>query len=221
MSTLQFWDMVVRGFFGAGLATLGFAVLFNLRGKALFFSSVVGGVGGLAYNLCFYLFGWNAAISNFFGAVALTVCAEICARRLKMTVTTFLAGALIPLVPGGDAYRMMYAFMQDTIYPGLQYLLTTLTIAGMLALGILLVSSLTRLFFYSKRKVAEATRITATYLSSADLKIKRKGNSAGPRKEKGKQTEEETVRKHPQNAKLIGDSADRESLKYSNEEKRG
>lgn len=172
VNMVQFWDIVIRGFFGAGVATLGFAVLFNLRGKALFFASAVGGLGGLAYNFCFYMLGWNAAISNFFGAVALTIGAEICARRLKMTVTTFLAGALIPLVPGGDAYRMMYAFMQDTVYPGLQYLLTTMTIAGMLALGILMVSALTRLFFYSRRKVVQATRMTASYLTAADRRRK-------------------------------------------------
>lgn len=123
----------------------------------------------------------NAAISNFFGAIALTVCAEIFARRLKMTVTTFLACALIPLVPGGDAYRMMSAFMAGTIYPGLQYMLETMTIAGMLALGILLVSSLTRLFFYSRRKMVEVREITVTYISQADLRHKQ---SARKRRER-------------------------------------
>lgn len=39
---LRFWDVVLRGFFGAGLATLGFAVLFNIRGRALLFCSIAG-----------------------------------------------------------------------------------------------------------------------------------------------------------------------------------
>lgn len=187
---LRFWDVVLRGFFGAGLATLGFAVLFNIRGRALLFCSIAGGFGGLVYNFCYFTLGMNAAISNFFGAVALTVCAEIFARRLKMTVTTFLACALIPLVPGGDAYRMMSAFMNGTIYPGLQYMLETMTIAGMLALGILLVSSLTRLFFYSRRKMVEVREITVTYISRADRRHKQSARMRRERRARRRSTEQ-------------------------------
>lgn len=132
-----------EGLVGAFFASLGFGVLFNIRGKALWFAGIAGGVGGMVYNVIVYS-GGNPMLANFFAAMALTLCAEIFARILKTTVTTFIACALIPLVPGGNAYRMMIEFMEENLISGLRYGLETITIAGMLAIGILIVSVLTK-----------------------------------------------------------------------------
>lgn len=134
---------IFEGLVGAFFASLGFGVLFNIRGKALVFAGIAGGVGGMVYNVIVFLDG-NPMIANFFAAMALTLCAEIFARILKTTVTTFIACALIPLVPGGNAYRMMIEFMEENLFTGLRYGLETITIAGMLAIGILMVSVLTK-----------------------------------------------------------------------------
>lgn len=144
--------LICRGFLGATLATIGFGVLFNVRGKSLAAAGLTGGAGGFAYQLCLVL-GLSDPVSNFIAAVVISVIAEICARRLKNTVTTFTACALIPLVPGGTAYEMMVEFTQNNAMSGLMKLLDVLTIAGMLAMGILFVSTLTRFFYYSCRKI--------------------------------------------------------------------
>ena len=94
-------------------------------------------------------------LSNFYGALGLALASEILARQCKTPVTTFLVCALIPLVPGGGMYRTMLAAIrgdaQNTLNMGLQ----TLSIAGVLALGILLVSTIMRVYYQEKRKFLE------------------------------------------------------------------
>lgn len=152
----MFEELLIRGFLGAGFASLGFAVLFNVRGKSLFVAALAGGVGGFVYLFCSKKLHMEEGLANFYGAIALTICAEIMARKLKITVTTILACALIPLVPGGDAYRFMTAFLDGEIYKGLTYALDTFANAGLLCLGTLIVSALTRFFFFTRRKMRKA-----------------------------------------------------------------
>ena len=149
---MTFLESVFRGFCGAGIASLGFAVLFNIRGKEIIYAMLAGGIGGLVYNLLVF-FGMDAVLANFFAALALSACGEIFARMLKCTVSTFVACALIPLVPGGTAYEMMVCFLDGKIYQGLQKGLEMATISGMLTLGILTVATLTRFFFYTRQRL--------------------------------------------------------------------
>ena len=149
---LTFLESVFRGFFGAGTASLGFAVLFNIRGKEIIYAMLAGGIGGLVYNLLIF-FGMDPVMANFFAAIALSSCGEIFARRLKCTVSTFVACALIPLVPGGTAYEMMVCFLDGKIYQGLQKGLEMAAISGMLTLGILTVATLTRFFFFTGQRL--------------------------------------------------------------------
>ncbi len=140
-----FW----QGFLGSALACAGFGVLFNVRGKSLYAAAFIGGVGGLVYELCL-IEHWSNPMANFMAATSLSILAEFFARKLKNTVTAFTACALIPLVPGGTAYEMMLEFSEGHAISGWVKLLDVLTVSGMLAMGILLVSTLTRFFYYSK-----------------------------------------------------------------------
>ncbi len=140
-----FW----QGFLGSALACAGFGVLFNVRGKSLYAAAFIGGIGGLVYELCL-VEHWSNPMANFMAATVLSLLAEFFARKLKNTVTAFTACALIPLVPGGTAYEMMLEFSEGHAISGWVKLLDVLTVSGMLAMGILFVSTLTRFFFYSK-----------------------------------------------------------------------
>lgn len=141
-----------RGFLGAALATIGFGVLFNVRNKNLVAAGLTGGLGGMVYQGCLSM-GWSDPVSNFMAAIAISVIAEYFARKLCTTVTTFTACALIPLVPGGTAYEMMVEFSEGNAITGVMKLLDVITVSGMLAMGILMVSTLTRFFFYSRKKI--------------------------------------------------------------------
>lgn len=159
MTSTQIWTQLLwTGFLGASLASVGFGVLFNVRGKSLWLAGITGGVGGFVYELAL-IAGWPDSIANFAASIALCTLAEIFARYDHATVTTFTACALIPLVPGGTAYQMMVEFQQGHAMAGIQKGLDLVSVSAMLALGIMVVSTLTRFFYYSKKKLANGGEV--------------------------------------------------------------
>ena len=144
---------LVKTFISSFFATLGFGVLFNVNKKDLFWASFTGAVGGLFYKLCI-LYGYGEYISNFVGAVALSICAELLARKFKNPVTTYVVCALIPLVPGGLLYTMMVQAMRGSTVSAMSTLFMTLAIAGTLAVGVLIVSTFFKLHSDFKKGVS-------------------------------------------------------------------
>lgn len=147
----------VQGFLGAGLASLGFGVLFNVRGKNLLLAGFTGAIGGMIYEYCSSC-SWPEGLSCFVAALVIGILGEIFARLQKTMMTTFTACALIPLVPGGTAYEMMVDFATGQIAQGASRAVDLLSISGMLAIAIIIISTLTRFFFYSKRKAVGAAK---------------------------------------------------------------
>ena len=131
-------------------ASFGFGIIFNIKGKNLFFASLCGALGWFVYKLSLRL-GATDTTSMFFASVALSAYSEIFARILKTPVTTFIIAALIPLVPGGGMYYTMYEAITGNIITSLEIGITTLVSAGVLAIGIILVSTITRTIVKSKR----------------------------------------------------------------------
>ena len=77
--------------------SLGFAALFNIHGKKLWFAALGGCLSWAVYL-----------------AVAITLYAECMARIHKTPVTVFLVSATIPLIPGAALYRTMnWMLMKD------------------------------------------------------------------------------------------------------------
>jgi len=126
------------------LATLGFGVIFNIRGKNLFFSALIGGVSWFTYLLC-VKHNTSLMFSYFAPSVVLTLCSEILARFLKTPVTSILISGLIPLVPGSGIYYTMFYMlekdMEKAVFKGVE----TMFAAGALSFGIVVVSSLVRI----------------------------------------------------------------------------
>lgn len=143
-----FWE----GFVGAFLASLGFGILFNIRGRFLLLAGFTGGLGSLVYMGAKRL-GLGEAFANLLGAMVLSIVAEIFARTQKTTVTTFTICALIPLVPGGTAYNMMNDFIHNNIAKGLNEMVDMVMVSLMLVLGIVLVSNVVRLIRYIRKAV--------------------------------------------------------------------
>lgn len=125
---------------GSFLATLGFGILFNIKGKKLILAGIGGVIGGIVYHACLDM-QMSEMMSMFWGSIALSLYSEIFARVCKTPVTTFLVAALIPLVPGGGMYRTMLQAIQGNAMQALTTGIDTIAIAGILVLGILLVST--------------------------------------------------------------------------------
>ena len=142
----------------AFIGCIGFAIQFNVHGPGIIICALGGALAWLAY--CITLNCTNDTVmSNFIAAIFASVYAEIMARLHKVPVTVYLIAALIPLVPGSGIYYTMEHFIDGNIDAFLSTFVHTIAIAGCLAFGILLVSSLVRLtnrikLDKNKRKVA-------------------------------------------------------------------
>lgn len=145
----------------AFIATLGFGILFNVRDKNLLFASLGGALGWFAYLISMNMNN-SVMMSTFIASLVISIYAEIFSRVLKNPVTLFLICALIPLAPGSGMYYTILAAVQGDIIQSLNKGIETLSIAGLIALGIITVSTLSRLIqrinFIRHNKLSKVNR---------------------------------------------------------------
>lgn len=132
------------------ISSLGFGIIFNIKGKNLIFAAIGGGLSWFC-NLVFTQNGMSDVLSFFVSSVIFSIYSEICARYLKTPVTTIVICALIPLVPGAGMYYTMYETITGNIDKAIQLGLNTLASAGSLALGVIFVSTITKQVTQLKR----------------------------------------------------------------------
>lgn len=124
----------------AGLGSIGFSIIFQLRGTKLF---MIGIGGALSWSI--FLFGKNhgSPLPGLFCAVAVAAAiAEIEARRRKTPVLVVEVPILIPLIPGGDLYRMMVSIMQNGIQASVGAIVWLVQEVFLIAAGIIFVSTI-------------------------------------------------------------------------------
>lgn len=98
--------------FWAGLATLGFAVLFNVPRRLLPACILCGAAGHVVRQLLVVMFGASLEVATFAGAIVVGLLGEVFARRWHAPAIIFQVAAAIPLVPGAFAYRGMLALIR-------------------------------------------------------------------------------------------------------------
>lgn len=135
----------------AALASLGFAVLFNVRGKNLWVAAEIGGFAGLIYEACIEA-GASVAVALFVASFSLALASEIAARHMKTPVTTFLICALIPLVPGGSLYYTVLEVVQGNLDGAIIKGIDTIVQACSITIGVTLVSSAMRMLVRYKNR---------------------------------------------------------------------
>lgn len=132
------------------VASLGFGILFNIKGKKLILAGIGGSIGGVIYHVLLAN-GSGELMAMLLGSMGFSLYSEVCARICRTPVTTFIICALIPLVPGGGMYRMMLKAIEGNVMQALTIGLDTLTVAGALALGILAVSTIMKAIYKPRR----------------------------------------------------------------------
>ena len=142
----------------AFVGCLAFAVSFNIHGQEIPISALGGAVGWLVYLLAAPWIS-SEVIRYFLASVALTAYCEVMARVRKCPATSYLLISIFPLVPGaGIYYTMEYAIHGDTAL-FLNQGMKTLSLAGALALGVLLVTSIMRMWtVFHRRKQHNLSR---------------------------------------------------------------
>lgn len=129
----------------AFMGSLAFGILFNLHGKKLFCAALGGGVSWFVYLLFSGCFSTDIP-QYFISMAAVALYSEVMARRQKSPATVYIVISYIPLVPGGGAYYTMEHLVHGNMEQFVEVGLHTLSIAGAMAMAIVLVSSLTRIY---------------------------------------------------------------------------
>ena len=122
-------------------AVMAFAILFHAPRREWVPCGLTGMMGWMVYWLAVQG-GLSVVAASFWGTLGLALLSRVLAVVRRCPVTVFLTGGIFPLVPGAGIYYTVYAFITgDTaaaVFKGVE----TLKIAGVIALGIVLVLSL-------------------------------------------------------------------------------
>lgn len=138
----------------AYLASLSFAFIFNLNPKTAFLSAIGGSIGWFFYSQGLLQLN-DSNTAYFLGAVALSYYSEIMARKTKTPVTSYITPALIPLVPGSGLYQTMVQSIAGNYDGAIREGLNTLMGSGALAIGILMVFTIIKIYYLLKRRILD------------------------------------------------------------------
>lgn len=145
--------LAVAGF----AATYCYAVLYQVPKKALVLVGLVGTGAWLVQEFISRL-GVAAVASAFIGGMFVAMGSEFLARRVRMPVTVFVVGGIVPLVPGSKAYATMREFVMGNEMFGIVRGAETILIAAAISAGLLLGGTLVRMTGRARRDRATGTR---------------------------------------------------------------
>ena len=140
-----------------GLGSLGFSILYHIKGKKLLLAGL-GGVISWSLFLALESVFPDEPVRYLLSSMLIGFYAEILARIQKTPTTTYLVPSIIPHIPGGSLYNTMKAAVNRDWYLCFSKGFDTIMLALGLALGIILVSSVFKMWTASvehfKRKKA-------------------------------------------------------------------
>jgi uncharacterized membrane protein YjjB (DUF3815 family) len=117
-------EILIKSFW-AGIAAIGFGILFNIPRRAIFPVWVLGAVGGLIkFGMMYFDFG--IVLASFVGAIAVGIISIRLAHMRNSPPLVFSIPAVIPMVPGFFAYKMMLGLIALASIENTDFYLQTL-----------------------------------------------------------------------------------------------
>lgn len=150
--------------YGLGLQLLGsfagcagFSLLFNIHGHGGLLCVLGGVLGWLVFSLVLPM---GDLAATFYATLVCAAYSEIMARVRKYPAISYLVVSLFPMLPGAGVYYTMTHMMQGDVEAFAQEGAHTAAVAGLMAVAILLVSTLVRLWGvwqmeHNKKKAAK------------------------------------------------------------------
>ena len=133
-------------FLFAVVATVSFGIMLHSPKKYLLVQGVIGAIGWCSFMVLKKEFGYNSFYANLLATLLLSLASESCARIFKQPTTVFVIPGIIPLVPGLGMYQGMELIIKNFHSAGMTVLITAITDAGAIALGVMMMTSLFRIF---------------------------------------------------------------------------
>ena len=115
--------------------SLGFALLFRIKGFRLLLCAAAGAVVWSVY-LGVLSIGLNFLVANTIAAMIGTMISEIFARIFHSPATSFIAPTVIPLIPGGTLFDALQALIAGNMSQAGSLGVRTASIAAVIAAGI-------------------------------------------------------------------------------------
>ncbi len=148
---LQF---LLNAFF-AGIASLGFAMVFNVPRKTLVYCAIGGSITLSLRNL-FVLYGSSLELSAFFASTIIGIIALYWSRKYNIARPTYTVASIIPIIPGTFAIKSMIILINmnnngvsdELINSFIENALQTISILGAISFGIALPS----IYFFRNNK---------------------------------------------------------------------
>lgn len=132
-------------------ASLGFGIIFNIKGKNLIFASIGGSIGWITY-ITLGETNIPVVLCYLISSIIISTYSEIMARILKTPVTTIIIASLMPLVPGAGMYYTIYEAILGNLHNSILKGIQTMSYALSLAVGIILISTITKQISIIRRK---------------------------------------------------------------------
>lgn len=126
------------------IGCLGFSFIFNIHGSGFLLCALGGGLSWAAFSVV-SLFG-SELMAYFTAAVISAVYSETMARVRKYPAISYLVISLMPLIPGAGVYYTTNHLVRGNMSAFATRGCYTLAIAGTIAVAILMVSTLVRLW---------------------------------------------------------------------------
>ncbi len=130
---------------GCIVGTVGFSFLFNIHRLGILFGCIGGFIGWSAYCLAEHL-GGDAGTAMLVSSAVAAIYSEIMARIRKCPAIGYLVLSLIPLIPGSSLYYTMTYMVRGDMEDFGSKGIDTIILTGMMAVGILLVSTTMRMW---------------------------------------------------------------------------
>lgn len=125
-------DLVAQAALGA-VATMGFAVWFNLPRETLLRAGTVG-AGGYVVRFLLLRIGQPPFVASFFASFFVGLAGYYRAKTIRYPRVIFTVTGIIPLVPGIPTYQALVFFSKGDVTSGLESSLrATLVIASLSA----------------------------------------------------------------------------------------
>ena len=132
------------------IGCIGFSIIFNIHGPGILLCALGGMIAWLVYSLLIRL-GFGDLVGYFWGAAASSAYAEVMARIRKYPAISYLVVAIFPLIPGASVYYTMNYAVRGEMERFASQGMHTIAIAGIMAVGIILVSTAFRIWTVWKR----------------------------------------------------------------------
>jgi uncharacterized membrane protein YjjB (DUF3815 family) len=142
---------LIYGCIGCLIGCFGFSIVFNIHGVSSLFCTLGGIITWLVYALCLN-WGCNSLIAILMGTLFAAAYSEIMARIRKTPALSYLAVGIFPLLPGAGIYYTMNYAVQGNMDMFISKGMHTAAEAGVMAVAILLVSTIVRLILHLRSK---------------------------------------------------------------------